>query len=68
MRELTVKEMEQVDGGFGVPGAIVNGAYNGITSIGNGDSLGQVAANIGFGLATGFFGGGALATGVRIGV
>ena len=68
MRELTMNEMEQVDGGFGVPGAIISGAYSGITSIANGDSIGQVAMNVGYGMATGFFAGGAIATGVRLGV
>lgn len=68
MRELTIEEMEQVDGGFGVPGAILNGAYSGMSSIHNGDSIGQVAMNVGWGMATGFFAGGAVATGVRLGV
>lgn len=67
MRELTSEEMEQVDGGFGVPGAIISAGYSGVTSIANGDSAGQVLANVGFGLLTGFYGGSAVGVGLGLG-
>ena len=71
MRELTTKEMEQVDGGFGIPGAIIGAGLAGVTSIASGDSAGQVVASMGFGMMTGFYGGwaatGGLQAGYRIG-
>lgn len=67
MRELTIEEMEQVDGGVGLPGAIISAGYNGVTSIANGDSAGQVLANVGFGLFTGWFGGAAVGAGLSMG-
>ncbi len=67
MRELTIEEMEQVDGGFGIPGAIVGAGLAGVSSIASGDSAGQVVANIGFGMMTGFYGGWAVVGGLQTG-
>ncbi len=68
IRELTNDEIEQVDGGFGFPGAVMGAVGSGVASWAAGDSPGQVAVNAGWGLVAGFTGGYAVAAGVMAGM
>ena len=47
IRELTKGEIEQVDGGFGFPGAALGAVGSGVASWRAGDSAGQIAVNAG---------------------
>ncbi len=68
IRELTNDEIEQVDGGFGFPGAVMGAVGSGVASWAGGDSPGQIAVNAGWGLVAGFTGGYAVAGGVMAGM
>ncbi|MDE0478699.1 MAG: hypothetical protein OXI13_03625 [Gammaproteobacteria bacterium] len=68
IRELTKGEIEQVDGGFGFPGAALGAVGSGVASWRAGDSAGQIAVNAGWGLVSGFTGGYAVAGGVMAGM
>ncbi len=68
IRELSKDEIEQVDGGFGFPGAAIAAVGSGVASWRAGDSAGQIAVNAGWGLVAGFTGGYAVAGGVMAGM
>ena len=68
IRELTQDEIEQVNGGFGFPGAVMGAVGSGVASWSAGDSPGQVAVNAGWGLVAGFTGGYAVANPTADGV
>jgi hypothetical protein len=57
MQELKFDQVGEVNGGFGLPGAILGGAIGGASSAFNGGGFGNIAGAIAFGAASGFFGG-----------
>lgn len=65
MRELTVDEIEEVEGGFGVWGAAIGAAVGLCTAVTSGANFGEGAVLVTAGAASGFFGGIAGQTGSR---
>ncbi len=57
MRELTIDEMEQVDGGIGFYGAAMGAAAGAVSAALNGGGVAEMATGAMFGAASGFFGG-----------
>ncbi|NKB34809.1 MAG: hypothetical protein GKR91_17070 [Pseudomonadales bacterium] len=62
MRELTLNEVEEVSGGFGLPGAVIGGIGGGLSSAVSGGNVGQIIGSTLTGAVGGFFGGIAGAT------
>lgn len=62
MRELTQSEIEQVSGGFGIPGAVIGGITGGLSSAAGGGNAGQIIGTAATGAVGGFFDGVAGAT------
>jgi len=62
MRELTIEEMEQVDGGVVWFGAAAGAIYGGYMAYEAGGGVGAVLGGAAMGAATGIFGGVAAAT------
>lgn len=57
MRELTLDEIEEVEGGIGFWGAAIGAAAGLCTAVASGASFGEGAALVATGAASGFFGG-----------
>ncbi len=57
MRELTIDEMEQVDGGIGFHGAVMGAAAGAIGAALTGGGVAEIATGAMFGAVSGFFGG-----------
>ncbi len=57
MRELTLEEVEDVNGGFGVVGATIGAVTGGVSAAYNGGNAGQIAAATILGGVSGWFGG-----------
>jgi len=57
MRELTIDEIEQVNGGIGVYGAVLGAAGGAIGAAATGGGAAAIATGAIFGAASGFFGG-----------
>jgi uncharacterized membrane protein len=62
MRELTKRELEEVNGGFGLPGAVLGAVTGGAIAAGRGAGWGGIATGVILGGVSGFFGGISAAT------
>ena len=62
MRELTLKEVDEVSGGVGAVGAVLGGITGGAIAVAHGGGAANIISGVTLGAVSGFFGGIAGAT------